>query len=97
MATTRTPVLKDDDHERYGYQAGTHLMTSVRTAKNFNGTATAVTAMTYDSAERVTTQTDPNSHTTHFTYGPDGGLSAGQTLVADPSGHKCSTPTRTAC
>jgi len=42
--------------------------------------------MTYDSVERVLTQTDANGHTTTFTYGPNGGLAAGQTEIADQSG-----------
>ncbi|WP_091314074.1 RHS repeat-associated core domain-containing protein [Amycolatopsis tolypomycina] len=84
--TTRTPTLKDDDHTQYTY-AG-HLMTSMRSPKNYGGAASAVTAMTYDSAERVKTQVDANGHTTTFTYGPDGGLTAGQTLVTDPAGHQ---------
>lgn len=85
--TTRTPSTLDDDHARYAYD-GNHLMTSMRSPANFAGPATAVTAMTYDSAERVKTQADPNGHTTTFTYGPDGGLAAGQTLTTDPGGHK---------
>jgi RHS repeat-associated protein len=87
VGTTRTPTLKDDDHFQYTYNTG-HLMTSMRTPTNFGGPPAAVTAMVYDSAERVSTQTDANGHTTTFTYAPDGGLTAGQTLVTDPSGHK---------
>ncbi|HET6710855.1 RHS repeat-associated core domain-containing protein [Amycolatopsis sp.] len=87
VGTTRTPVLKDDDHAKYTYD-GNHLMTSMRSPANFAGPASAVTSMAYDSAERVHTQTDANGHTTTFTYGPDGGLTAGQTLVTDPSGHR---------
>jgi RHS repeat-associated protein len=87
VGTTRTPTLKDDDHAKFTYDAN-HLMTSMRTPDNFAGPASAVTSMVYDSAERVKTQTDANGHTTTFTYGPDGGLTAGQTLVTDPSGHK---------
>jgi len=86
VGTTRTPTPKDDDHTQYAYTG--HLMTSMRSPKNYGGAASATTSMTYDSAERVKTQTDANGHTTAFTYGPDGGLSAGQTLVTDPSGHK---------
>jgi YD repeat-containing protein len=85
VGTTRTPSLKDDDHTQFGYTG--HVMNSMRSPKNFGGAASAVTGMTYDSAERVKTQTDANGHTTTFTYGPDGGLSAGQTLVTDPAGH----------
>jgi RHS repeat-associated protein len=90
VGTTRSPVLKDDDRMQYGYQAGTHLMTSMRTPKNFGVTATPapVTSMAYDSSERVLTQTDPLGHTTTFTYGPNGGLAAGQVLVTDPAGHQ---------
>jgi RHS repeat-associated protein len=87
VGTTRTPVIEDDDHAKYTYD-GNHLMTSMRTPANFAGPASAATSMVYDSAERVHTQTDANGHTTTFTYGPDGGLAAGQTLVTDPSGHK---------
>ncbi|MGW5722059.1 RHS repeat-associated core domain-containing protein [Amycolatopsis sp. NPDC003865] len=87
IGTTRTPVLKDDDHTKYGYD-GDHLMTSMRSPANFAGPASAATSMVYDSAERVHTQTDANGHTTTFTYGPDGGLAAGQTLVTDPAGHR---------
>ncbi|MBP2326973.1 RHS repeat-associated protein [Kibdelosporangium banguiense] len=87
VGTTRTPTLKDDDHAHYTYD-GNHLMTSMRSPANFGGPASTVTSMVYDSAERVKTQTDPNGHTTSFTYGPDGGLNAGQTLTTDPSGHK---------
>jgi RHS repeat-associated protein len=90
VGTTRTPTLKDDDHMQYGYQGATHLMTSMRTPKNFGvaATPTPVMSMTYDAAERVLTQTDPNGHLTSFTYGPAGGLSAGQVLVTDPAGHQ---------
>ncbi|GLZ37140.1 RHS repeat-associated core domain-containing protein [Actinokineospora sp. NBRC 105648] len=88
VGTTRTPVLKDDDHARYTYVPGKHLMASMRTPANFAGPASAVTSMTYDTAERVTAQTDANGHTTGFAYGPGGGLVAGQTLVTDPAGHK---------
>ncbi len=89
VGTTRTPTVQDDDHMQFGYQ-GTHLMTSMRTPKNFGVTATPapVISMTYDSAERVTAQTDPLGRTTTFTYAPDGGLTAGQVLVTDPAGHK---------
>ncbi|WP_244885615.1 RHS repeat-associated core domain-containing protein [Amycolatopsis vancoresmycina] len=87
VGTTRAPVLKDDDHAQYTYD-GNHLMTSMRSPANFGGPASATTSMVYDSAERVHTQTDANGHTTTFTYGPDGGLAAGQTLVTDPSGHR---------
>ena len=88
VGTTRTPVLRDDDHARYTYMPGTHLMNSMRTPANFAGAPSAVTSMTYDAAERVTAQTDPGGRVTKFTYGPDGGLTAGQTLVTDPAGHK---------
>ncbi|MEU0535382.1 RHS repeat-associated core domain-containing protein [Amycolatopsis tolypomycina] len=74
-------------HTLYSYTAA-HLMTSMRSPKNYGGASSAVTGMAYDSAERVTSQTDPDSHATTFTYAPDGGLSAGQVLVTDPAGHK---------
>lgn len=78
----------DGGHEQYAYQTGTHVMTSMRTPANAAGPATAVTSMTYDSVERVTAQTDPTGRTTTFTYAPDGGLTTGQVMVTDPSGHK---------
>ncbi|WP_433298897.1 RHS repeat-associated core domain-containing protein [Actinoplanes sp. CA-030573] len=78
----------DGGHEQYAYQSGTHVMTSMRTPANAAGPASAVTSMTYDSAERVTAQTDPTGRTTSFTYAPNGGLTTGQVLVTDPSGHK---------
>ncbi|MFL6077227.1 MAG: RHS repeat-associated core domain-containing protein [Mycobacteriales bacterium] len=87
VGTTRSPSLQNDDHTVYTYSPA-HLMTSMRDPVNYGGPATAVTAMTYDSAERVTAQTDPLGRTTTFTYGPAGGLSAGQTLVTDPAGHR---------
>ncbi|MDX3187347.1 DUF6531 domain-containing protein [Streptomyces sp. MN03-5084-2B] len=87
VGTTRTPTVKDDDHAKFTYDTH-HLMTSMRTPANVAGAPTAVTSMIYDSAERVTNQTDPDGHATTFTYGPDGGLAAGQTLVTDPSGHQ---------
>ncbi|WP_329138164.1 DUF6531 domain-containing protein [Streptomyces sp. NBC_01476] len=91
VGTTRTPSLQDDDHTVYTYDAN-HLMTSVRKPLEYGSTATPtpVTSMTYDSSERVLTQTDPDGKTTTFTYGPDSGtgLVAGQTMVTDPAGHK---------
>ena len=87
VGTTRTPTLKDDDHATFGYDAH-HLMTSMRNPANFGGPASAQTSMVYDGSERVHTQTDALGHVTTFTYGPDGGLSAGQTLTTDPSGHQ---------
>ncbi|WP_267881207.1 RHS repeat-associated core domain-containing protein [Streptomyces xylophagus] len=91
VGTTRTPALKDDDHTVYTYTAD-HLMASVRTPAQYGSTATPtpVTSMTYDSSERVLTQTDPTGKTTAFTYGPDtgAGLVAGQTQVTDPAGHR---------
>lgn len=69
-------------HAQYGYAAG-HLMTAMRSAKNHDGPANAVTAMAYDGAERVTSQTDPDGGVTTFGY-----PAAGQTLVTDPAGHK---------
>ena len=90
VGTTRSPSLLSNDLTSYGYNTSTHLMTSIRTPNNQGGASTAVTKMTYDSAERVLTQTDPNGHTTTFTYGPSSSpsLTAGQTLVTDPAGHK---------
>ncbi|MFF0018766.1 RHS repeat-associated core domain-containing protein [Streptomyces sp. NPDC005374] len=89
--STRSPSLLDDDHTQFTYTAA-HLMASMRSPDNYGSTATPapVTAMTYDSSERVLTQTDPLGHATTFTYGPDSGtgLTDGQTLVTDPSGHK---------
>ncbi|HEU5271549.1 MAG TPA: RHS repeat-associated core domain-containing protein, partial [Jatrophihabitans sp.] len=83
-------TVGNEDHWQYGYNAVSHLMTSIRTPKNYGGPAGAVTAMTYDSAERVLTQTDPVGRTTTFTYGPSSSpsLAAGQTLITDPSGHQ---------
>ncbi len=88
VGTTRSPSILDNDHMQYGYNTPSHLMTSMRSPDNYSGTASAVTSMTYDSAERVATQTDAAGNTTTFTYGPNGGLATGQTLVTDPSGHK---------
>jgi|GEM_PF-1014687 len=90
VGTTRSPSVLNDDHMQYGYNTATHLMTSMRTPNNYGGAANAVTAMTYDSAERVLTQTDPIGRVTTFNYGPSStpSLAAGQTLVTDPSGHK---------
>ncbi|WP_244293765.1 RHS repeat-associated core domain-containing protein [Streptomyces sp. MJM8645] len=89
--TTRSPVLKDDDHFQYGY-TGNHLLNSMRQPSQYGSTATPtpVVSMTYDTAGRVLVQTDQVGGTTTFTYGPDSGgnLVAGQTLVADPAGHK---------
>ena len=87
VGTTRSPSLQSNDRTQYGYTAA-HLMSSIRTPDNYGGGTSAVTAMTYDSSERVSTQTDALGNATSFTYGPDGGLSAGQTLVTDPSGHE---------
>ncbi|MER7952101.1 RHS repeat-associated core domain-containing protein [Streptomyces sp. NPDC096079] len=89
--TTRAPTLKDDDHATFGYDAS-HLMTSMRSAAQFGSTATPapVTTNVYDASERVTKQTDPLGAVTVFEYGPDAaaGLTAGQTRVTDPAGHK---------
>jgi RHS repeat-associated protein len=87
VGTTRSPSLQNNDHTQYTYTAA-HLMSSIRTPDNYGGAAAAVTGMTYDSSERVLTQTDAVGDKTTFTYGPNGGLSAGQTLVTDPSGHE---------
>ncbi|MEY9855942.1 RHS repeat-associated protein [Catenulispora sp. GAS73] len=93
VGTTRTPTLKDDDHTTYGYQTGTHLLTSWRQPKYFGDTTTSpvpAMTMTYDSSERVKTQTDQIGRVTTFTYGPatTPSLAAGQTLVADPAGNQ---------
>ncbi|MEV8443248.1 colicin E3/pyocin S6 family cytotoxin, partial [Actinosynnema sp. NPDC051121] len=89
VGTTRTPTLKNDDHMVFGYSAN-HLMTSMRTPRHYGSTATPtpVTSMTWDSADRVLTQTDPTGRTMTFTYGPNGGLQTGQVRVTDASGHK---------
>lgn len=89
VGTTRSPSLLNDDRMQYAYNTTTHLMTSFRTPKNY-GVTGAVTAMTYDTSERVLTQTDPDGRKTTFTYGPSSSpsLVAGQTLVTDPSGHQ---------
>ncbi|MFE9421729.1 RHS repeat-associated core domain-containing protein [Kitasatospora sp. NPDC006697] len=91
VGTTRTPVLQDDDHAQYGYTAA-HLMSSIRTPAQYGSTATPtpVVSMTYDASERVLTQTDQVGGVTGFTYGPDStdNLTAGQTLITDPAGHK---------
>jgi len=90
VGTTRSPSVLNDDHMVFAYNTTTHLMTSMRTPNNYGGAATAVTAMTYDSSERVLTQTDAVGRVTTFNYGPSTtpSLTAGQTLVTDPSGHK---------
>ncbi|MER6363759.1 RHS repeat-associated core domain-containing protein [Kitasatospora sp. NPDC001527] len=91
VGTTRTPVVKDDDHFQYGYTAN-HLLNSMRWPSQYGSTATPapVVSMTYDAAQRVLVQTDQLGGATTFTYGPDSGanLAAGQTLVTDPAGHK---------
>ncbi|SIS10799.1 RHS repeat-associated core domain-containing protein [Microbacterium sp. RURRCA19A] len=92
VGTTRSSGTNgDQDHAQYQYNAA-NLMTSQRTPANYGrtGTPTPVTSMTYDSSERVLTQTDPMGDVTTFTYGPNStaGLTAGQTLVTDPVGHK---------
>jgi RHS repeat-associated protein len=92
VGTTRTGGTNgDQDHAQYGYNT-LNLMTSERTPVNYGKALTPapVTAMAYDTSERVTTQTDPLGKITTFTYGPNAGagLSAGQNLVTDPAGHK---------
>jgi RHS repeat-associated protein len=91
VGTTRTPAPSDDDHTQYAYTAA-HLMSSVR-QPDFYGSKISpapVTSMTYDSTDRVTSQTDEVGATTTFFYGPSTtpSLQAGQTLVTDPSGHE---------
>ena len=87
VGTVRTPSVQNNDRMQYTYTAA-HLMSSMRTPDNYGGAASAVTSMTYDSSERVATQTDALGNTTTFTYGPNGGLAAGQTLTTDPAGHE---------
>ncbi|MFB7674480.1 RHS repeat-associated core domain-containing protein [Kitasatospora purpeofusca] len=91
VGTTRTPVVKDDDHFQYGYTAN-HLLNSMRWPSQYGSTASPapVVSMTYDAAQRVLVQTDQLGGATTFTYGPDTGanLTTGQTLVTDPAGHK---------
>ncbi|MFF7980191.1 RHS repeat-associated core domain-containing protein [Streptomyces sp. NPDC007901] len=91
VGTTRSPSLEDDDHYQYTYDSS-HLMKTMRKPVQYGSDAspTPVTSMTYDASERVVTQTDPMGKTTGFAYGPnvDTGLTDGQTLVTDPSGHK---------
>ena len=87
VGTVRSPSTQDNDHAQYTYTPA-HLMASMRSPNNFGGPPSTATSMAYDASERVTTQTDPLGHATTFTYGPDGGLQAGQTLVTDPAGHK---------
>ncbi|MGD0706224.1 MAG: RHS repeat-associated core domain-containing protein [Trebonia sp.] len=80
-------TAQDNDLTQYTYN-GSHLMTSIRTPDNYGGAASAVTSMTYDSSERVISQTNADGDTTTFAYGPSDGLSAGQTLTTDPAGHE---------
>ncbi len=92
VGTTRTGGTNgDQDHAQYQYNS-LNLMTSQRTPNNYGKTTTPtpVTSMTYDSSERVLTQTDPLGKVTTFTYGPNSGagLTAGQNLVTDPVGNK---------
>lgn len=89
VGSTRSPSLLNDDRAQYTYNTTTHLMASFRTPKTY-GVTGAVTAMTYDTAERVLTQTDPDGRKTTFAYGPSASpsLTAGQTLVTDSSGHQ---------
>jgi len=92
VGTTRTGGTNgDQDHTQYQYNSS-NLMTSERSPDNYgkSTTPTPVTSMTYDSSERVLTQTDPLGKVTTFTYGPNSGagIAAGQNLVTDPVGHK---------
>jgi RHS repeat-associated protein len=84
-------VNGDQDHTQYVYNT-LNLMTSQRSPDNYGKTTTPtpVTSMTYDTSERVLTQTDALGKVTNFTYGPNAGagLTAGQNLVTDPVGHK---------
>jgi RHS repeat-associated protein len=93
VGTTRTPTLQNNDHMVMTYQATTHLMATLRQPDFYGNTTLSpspVVSMTYDSSDRVLTQTDQVGHATTFTYGPNSALSlaAGQTLVTDPSGHE---------
>lgn len=93
VATVRSPSLEDNDHTTYTYTTTTHLLTGERKPKYFGDTTTSPTpamSMVYDSSDRVTSQTDPKGQTTTFAYGPSTSpsLTAGQTLVTDPSGHQ---------
>ena len=93
VGTTRTPSLQNNDHTQYAYNTTTHLLTSVRQPKYYGDTTTSpspVMSMTYDSSERVLTQTDQDGRTTRFSYGPSSSpsLTSGQTLVTDPAGHE---------
>lgn len=93
VATTRSPSLLSNDRYTYTYVTGKHLMASIRTPKNYTATGgpgAGATSMTYDTADRVLTQTDPMAEKTTFSYGPTSSppLTAGQTLVTDPAGHK---------
>jgi RHS repeat-associated protein len=91
VGTTRSPSLLNDDHTVFGYTTA-HLLNSMREPVAFGSTATPtpVVSMSYDSVERVTSQTDQLGHTTGFVYGPNtaANLVAGQTQVTDPAGHK---------
>ncbi|MFD3498976.1 RHS repeat-associated core domain-containing protein [Streptomyces sp. NPDC058678] len=92
VGTTRSPSLQDDDHYQYTYYTSSHLMKTMRKPVQYGSGAspTPVTSMTYDSSERVLSQTDATGKATTFAYGPnlDTGLTEGQTLVTDPSGNK---------
>ena len=91
VGTTRTPSLQNNDHTVYTYNTTTHLLTSVRQPDFYGDTTTSpspVMSMTYDTSERVLTQTDQLGRTTKFNYGPSSSpsLTAGQTLITKPSG-----------
>lgn len=93
VATNRTPTLQSNDRFSYTYVGGKHLLASMRTPKNYTaagGLGAGATSMTYDTSDRVLTQTDPVGNVTTFNYGPSASpsLTAGQTLVTDPAGHK---------
>ncbi|WP_239393666.1 RHS repeat-associated core domain-containing protein [Frankia sp. CiP3] len=91
VGTTRSPSVENNDRSQYTYTAA-HLLNSMREPVAYGSAATPapVVGMTYDTAERVTAQTDQLGHTTTFTYGPNtaANLVAGQTQVTDPAGHK---------
>ncbi|GAA2010157.1 RHS repeat-associated core domain-containing protein [Nakamurella flavida] len=92
VGTDRSAGLASNDRFQFSYVAGKHLVASMRTPKNYTSSSVtaAATTMTYDSADRVLTQKDPTGRATTFAYGPSSSpaLSAGQTLVTDPGGHK---------
>ena len=93
VGTTRSPKLLNNDHTQYTYAStATHLMASIRQPDYYGSsiTPTPVTSMTYDTSDRVISQTNAVGATTTFAYGPSSSpsLVAGQTLVTDGAGHE---------